>query len=260
MASASPLRLWRGFLALDNDRPAKILGMAFLMSGACATVVTLSAVALKPLREANAEAARKAHMLEMLRSRPGLSDALAGTRADAVTMHVVELESGTLRPELDPGSLTGDAEVAIPEQHDLARLGTRPARAVISLVGEAERPSLVVLPVYGRGYQSMLRGYLVLKADLDTIAALTFYEQGETPGVGARITEPQWLSRFAGKRAFGDDGEVALAVVPQAHGPHQVDAIGGATRSCRGVDGLIRYWLGPHGFGPFLARLKERRR
>ena len=35
------------------------------------------------------------------------------------------------------------------------------------------------------------------------------------------------------------------------------DGISGATRTCDGVTHLLRFWLGPLGFGPYLERLAE---
>ena len=37
---------------------------------------------------------------------------------------------------------------------------------------------------------------------------------------------------------------------------HQVDGLAGATLTSNGVDYLLKYWLGPQGFGPFLAHLR----
>jgi Na+-transporting NADH:ubiquinone oxidoreductase subunit C len=36
-----------------------------------------------------------------------------------------------------------------------------------------------------------------------------------------------------------------------------VDAITGATLTSRGVSGLMRYWLGENGFGPYLAKIRS---
>ena len=101
----------------------------------------------------------------------------------------------------------------------------------------------------------------MLGRDLETIAALTFYKQQETPGIGTRITDPKWLSTFVGKRVFASDRNVAIRVVQKgASGPHEVDGISGATRTSHGVESLLRFWVGPEGFGPFLKELEEANR
>jgi Na+-transporting NADH:ubiquinone oxidoreductase subunit C len=258
---ANPLRAWRDFLRLPNESLAKTLGMALLVSGACAVAVSFSAVALKPVRQANLEAAQRGSLLETLRALPGMRTVLGAASDARIEAHLVELESGALRDDearydVDRAASDPASSLAIPDTADLARLGRREKLARVYLVHLDGRLALVVLPVRGRGYQSMLKGYLVLESDLTTVAALTFYEQQETPGIGTRVTDPEWLERFRGKQVFSADGAVALEVVTAgASGPHQVDGISGATRTATGVHRLLRFWLGPAGFGPFLERL-----
>ncbi|MDH3954844.1 MAG: FMN-binding protein, partial [Gammaproteobacteria bacterium] len=38
---------------------------------------------------------------------------------------------------------------------------------------------------------------------------------------------------------------------------HQVDGLSGATLTANGVTYLIRYWIGSHGFGPYLAKVSS---
>ena len=53
---------------------------------------------------------------------------------------------------------------------------------------------------------------------------------------------------------------IEVARGPQSQDPdlarYQVDGISGATRTGAGVTNLLRFWLGPDGFGPYLARLR----
>ena len=89
-----------------------------------------------------------------------------------------------------------------------------------------------------------------------------FYEHGETPGLGGEVENPRWQALWNGKRAFGPEGDVRLAVVKgqvDASRPgaeYQVDGLSGATITSRGVHQMIRYWLSDNGFGPYLKRLR----
>ncbi|MDH3858802.1 MAG: FMN-binding protein [Gammaproteobacteria bacterium] len=129
----------------------------------------------------------------------------------------------------------------------------------------SEQIDLVILPVSGRGYQSTLRAWLVLDGDTQTVRALKFYQHGETPGVGARIEEPEWEAQWRDLRAFDDAGVLRIGVRSQAGGAYsddaeyQVDGISGATRTTQGVDGMLRFWLGEFGFATFLQRIREER-
>ena len=158
------------------------------------------------------------------------------------------MQAATADPELSVG---------IPADLDLGRLRRRALYAPIYLLEKDGDLQLIVLPVEGTGYQSAIRAMLALEPDLTTVAALTILEQDETPGLGARIEEPEWQAQWPGKQVVDADGSIVISVVRgQASGPHEVDGISGATLTSDGVQNMLRYWLGEHGYGPFLDRLK----
>jgi Na+-transporting NADH:ubiquinone oxidoreductase subunit C len=180
-------------------------------------------------------------MLDML-------ETLGGGIPDA---RMVDLATGAY-VNRDPGTSS-----ELPPTRDHAGLGSREDVATVFELRDGGALKLVILSVRGVGYQSMLKGYLALKADLNTVAALTFYEQDETPGMGARIGEEAWQALWPGKQLADAGGVIRIEVVK---GPgadvHQVDGISGATRTGNGVTSLLRFWLGPDGYGPYLDRLK----
>mgnify|MGYP000277106498 CR=1 FL=1 len=74
--------------------------------------------------------------------------------------------------------------------------------------------------------------------------------------IGSRIQEPAWEALWPGTEYAGPDGEIRVEVVRgKADEPWGVDGISGATRTSNGVSNLVRFWLGPDGYGPFLTRL-----
>ena len=44
-----------------------------------------------------------------------------------------------------------------------------------------------IIPISGKGLWSTIYGYLALEQDLNTVKGITFYQHGETPGLGAEI-------------------------------------------------------------------------
>ena len=38
---------------------------------------------------------------------------------------------------------------------------------------------------------------------------------------------------------------------------YQADGLAGATLTARGIDNLLKYWLGENGYRPFLAKLQS---
>lgn len=264
MSRNSPVALWRRFLALPNDSRTKTLGVAFLVSLVAAIAVSTTSVALKPRQEAHVQAAREAKLAAMVATLPGLADVMRETGAQSLETVIVALDTGQIDPTKDAATydfLTAQSDVTqskpLAASDDPAKIGQRPNLAPVYILRGAEGLALVVLPVYGTGYQSTIRAYLALHGDLSTIAALSIYEQGETPGLGTRITDPAWQALWSGKRTLDAQGEVAITVVRGAAStPTEVDGITGATRSTSGVTNLVQFWLGDLGYGPFLARLK----
>lgn len=241
MNSANPIAWWRAFLALPNAHPAKTLGVALLVALACSLVVSVAAVTLRPLQEANRLRESAAAMVAML-DRLG-----AGLPQE----RLVDLASGEYVAR-DPGTMT-----ELSAKRDPAKLGSREDVARVYELREGGRLTLLVLPLRGAGYEDMMRGYLVLRSDLNTVAALAFHEHHETPGMGARIGEETWQALWPGKLLADERGKLRIEVVKEgASGPHEVDGISGATRTGTAITRLLQFWLGPDGYGPYLARLK----
>jgi len=241
MASFNPLTYWGSFLALSNDSRGKTVGVAFLVAVVSSLVVSATAVMLKPLQDANRVADRAARMLGMVEI---LGEGVPNS-------HLVDLATGAY-VERDPGTTT-----ELPADRDLARLGRREDVATVFELREGDNLKLVILQVRGTGYQSTLKGYLVLKKDINTIAALTFYEQEETPGLGTRIEEGAWQALWPGKQVVDTEGVIRIQVAKGAgDGIHEVDGISGATRTGTGITKLLHFWLGPDGYGPYLQRLR----
>ncbi len=260
----SPMSIWRNFLARSNEDPVKIFGVAFLVALASAVLVSVASVTLKPFQDAHLEAERAARMAAMLDRLPGMRDVMAELEVDALETRLVDLATGAFvsgvdAEAFDPIAAAADPEasVAIPAEADVAALGRRAMLAPVHLLQRDGELLLIVLPVSGKGYQSTLRAMLALNADLTTVSALVITEQGETPGIGARVEDPDWLALWPGREVADADGKIVISVVRgAATGPHEVDGISGATVTSNGVSNMLKYWLGAHGFGPFLARLR----
>ncbi len=106
----------------------------------------------------------------------------------------------------------------------------------------ADKASKYAFPVSGKGLWSMLYGYLSLDADLETIAGISFYKHGETPGLGAEIEKAWFLSQFTGKKLYANGVATEFKVVKPGSplNDTSVDGISGATLTGNGVQALIQ--------------------
>ena len=258
------------FRDTPNDYPVKTLVVALGVALVCAVVVSTVAVVLKPLQDANRERDRQQHIMAIIERLPGIEALLETTGGPQVEAHVVELATGAYLRSIDPADYDQrqaakdpQQSIELPAEHDIARIVTRAKYAAVYLVREAGRIKLIILPVHGLGYASTLYGFIALEGDGNTVVALSFFEHGETPGMGARVDDPDWRSKWAGKRLRDEEGRLRIEVAKGRVDPdspaalYRVDGISGATRTTQGVANLLRFWLGDYGFGPFLQKVQS---
>lgn len=262
MADLNPLSAWRRFLAMPNESRTKTVLMAFLVSAVCAVLVSGATVILRPIQAANRAAEEQARLEALVAGIPGMS-ALLESSGGTLSTVVIHLARGRAAADITPDTLeTALADTAnwtaLSPSEDIAGLGQRPDFAQIYLLRDGERISLALLPVAGAGYNGRIEAILALQGDMTTIAGIAVTSQSETPGLGGRIEESAWQADFAGTRAVDEAGEVRFAVARgAASGPYEVDGITGATRTGSAVTRMVRFWLGPGGYGPLLAAIRR---
>lgn len=247
------------------DSATKTIGVTLAVAFVGAVLVSTSAVLLKPRQIANKELDRRQHIKAMAQHLPG------GGEGISLEPRIVDLASGEYADGIDPtlfdqrlAARTQEDSVAVSPEADLAGLSRRAKRAVVYLATREGEAEMVILPIRGQGFGSMLYGYLGLAADADTVIGLSFYEHSETPGLGALIDTAEWRRQWRGKKVR--DGVVvrlgigAGRIDPESEdAAYQVDALTGATWTGLGINNLLHYWLGPDGFGPFLDNFRRRR-
>lgn len=254
--------------ALPNEAPLKVYVITLSICLVCALVVTSVSIHLQPIQKANAAAYQQGNALKVA-GLTGVSteEALADKRLLPL---YVDLQTGALVTDVPSDYKTDEAandpELSRPlsEDDDIAGLNRlekiAPLYHVRDKKGRLER---VVLPVRGKGLWSTLYGFLSLNAappskkalPFSEIYGIVFYKHGETPGLGGRIEDEAWQASWQGKIAYdAKTGEVILKVGGK---DGDIDALSGATMTTRGVDNLVRFWLGENGFKPYLTRLRE---
>jgi len=243
-----------------------VLVLAF----ACSFLVSMASVGLRPLQEANRALERKKNIL--------LAAGLYKEGEDIdnlfsmIETRIINLSSGDFVSENEVSQKNFDQLASINDKKlshelskdkDLAGLRRLEKYSRVYLVRENGRLKQIVLPVRGKGLWSTMYGYVSLDNDLRTIHGISFYEHGETPGLGGEIENPAWLAGWHGKKIFDNQGKVALKIakgVSQARGKatsFEIDGLSGATLTGNGVQRLFHFWFDRQGFKPFLDRLQQ---
>jgi len=270
-------------LALGNDSLEKTIAIALSLCLVCAVLVSLAAVALKPLQVNNKELDMKQNILDVagLLEEGGDIDAAFAEKIEA---KIVDLETGDYvdsinASEYDQRKAAKDPaqSVTIPKEKDIAHIRFKAKYAKVFLVKENGAIKSIILPINGYGLWSTLYGFLSLDPDGQTVQSINFYDQAETPGLGGEVVNPNWRALWKGKKVYAetdqpsmekgliteaDIGEPALSLIKgvvdnsKPGSQYQVDGLAGATLTSTGVTNLIRYWTSKEGFAPYLSKVR----
>lgn len=126
---------------------------------------------------------------------------------------------------------------------------------VYYLYGSPEKPEGYVLPLSGKGVWSTINGFIALESDRNTIKGISFYDHGETPGLGGEIEKDFFSGRFIGKKIFRDGELVSITIAKNKlmkPSEHAVDGLSGASLTTGAVNSLLREDL-----EAYLGMLKE---
>ncbi|ARN77850.1 Na(+)-translocating NADH-quinone reductase subunit C [Nonlabens spongiae] len=112
-------------------------------------------------------------------------------------------------------------------------------------VADVEGTKYYVVPLRGKGLWDAIWGYVALKDDINTIKGVVFDHKGETPGLGAEITQGWFKKRFEDEKIMDEAGNfIGVSVAKGYQGgdnkdDNAVDAISGATITGDGVTDMI---------------------
>jgi len=250
---------------------AYVLLFALAVCAVCSVLVAGAAVSLRERQRANQVLDRQ-HKILAVAGLITEGEALTPQQvrdafAANIVPQVIELATGAVVADVDPLTFDQRAEARDPQNSVLAPVNAAgvprlPRRALVYRQLEGQNHQNVILPVEGKGLWSTLYGFVALTTDLQRIEGLTFYEHGETPGLGGEVENPKWQALWKGRRPFDANGRPVIEVIKGVAGspekdPSRVDGLSGATITGRGVTHLLRFWLGEQGYGPYLARLKN---
>ncbi len=254
-------------MSSNNDSIIKTLGVVIALSLVCSVVVSFSAVSLRPLQEENAKLDVQRNILKV-----------AGITADGnitdtynkfIVPRLVDLSNGQFVGTEDEARVYDQRAAAgnpaesikLDAAQDLAKIGSRAKLAKVYLVKNSDGSiNELILPMHGNGLWSMMYAFVAVETDGKTLGGITYYQQGETPGLGGEVENPRWTKQFEGKVLFDDKGAPAIKVVKggaQAGDVHGVDGLSGATLTSVGVENTFQFWLGDNGFGPFLKKIQK---
>ena len=258
---------------MQQHSNAYIVGFAAAVCLVCSVVVSTSAVALKERQEQNKVLDRQKKVLTVAGLMAQDQEITAGQVQtifdESIRARAIDLETGAIADDIDAGSFdqrkaAKDPATSASAPANRAGVTRLPTNAVVYERVDQGEVTLLILPIEGKGLWSTMYGFIALAPDTTTIKGITFYEHGETPGLGGEIENPSWTNHWIDRQAFDAQGQPVIEVIKGAAGkpdadPYRVDGMSGATLTGRGVTSTVRFWLSQSGFKPYLERFRAER-
>lgn len=254
-------------MSTQNNSNLRVFAFAAGVCLVCSLVVSAAAVSLRGIQEKNALNEKRINILVaagLANAEESLSAKAINEKFEHIVPVVVDLKTGKLVYKKDPAGYDMYAAANKPGQgHALKndpagikRIANDGSAYLLMKDGAIER---VILPVQGYGLWSTMYGFASLELDGQyKITGIAFYKHGETPGLGARITDPTWQAQWDGVLPFKNNSpDIQVVKTGAQKQKGQVDAISGATLTSRGVQNLMNFWLGKQGYNAFLQHIKD---
>ncbi len=257
-------------MSKGNDSISKTLTVVISLCLVCAIIVAGTAVSLKPKQEQNRVLDKQKNILIAANLLPETvtSKSIQDAYAKHITAKVVDLETGEYVEGIDAANFDQRAaskdpatSINLTGEQDVASIKRRSNNATVYLAKDASGNfSSYILPVHGYGLWSTMYAFVAVQPDANTIINLNYYEQGETPGLGAEIENPKWKAIWVGKEIYNDDGEMAISIIKgeaPKESKHKIDGLSGATLTGNGVQYTFDFWMGELGFKTYLEKQRQ---
>lgn len=227
-----------------------IIIYAAVLVAVVAVILSVASEALRSRKEANARNEKMQSMLAAIGVQSSLDN--ANTLYSKYFVEELAIDGKgevvtTFQPNADKPAGERPFDIDVKAQQALSKDG-KDCRLPLFRFSKDGTEGFVI-PVSGTGLWGAIWGYVALDSDCSTVLGVTFDHKSETPGLGAKITTPEFQRQFVGKKIKDADGRfVGVQVLKNADksSPNEVDAISGATITSSGVSAMLKDCLEPY--------------
>ncbi len=218
------------------------VGLTVVLGGA----LSLTSVGLKPLQDKQVELDTKKKILGAVMDISNIEDPNEILRiyGEKVKSLVVDMDGNELTTDQKGNPYVAE-NVNIQKN---SKLDPKDRAYPVFMFIENGEVEAYIFPTFGAGLWDWISSYVAFGKDLNTIKGIAFDHKGETPGLGARLTEPGVQGRFVGKKIFDDSDNLLSVTVVKGEGntglsDYEVDGLSGATMTTKGVNVMLLHYL-----------------
>jgi Na+-transporting NADH:ubiquinone oxidoreductase subunit C len=223
-------------MAINKESNAYTVGFAVVLVVVVGSILASLSLGLKDKQNANGIVKKKMDIL-----------AAMGVKSDRKTAEglynqlVVEEESVVLNSKGEVVDGSEAFNIDIRKEYKDKTL-TEDKKNYPVFVAKKDGKTIYILPVVGKGLWGPIWGYVSIGEDMKTIDGASFGHQGETPGLGAEISQPFFINRWIKETISNDVGDFEpFEIVKDGSGanPKKVDGITGGTITSKGVEEMM---------------------
>lgn len=234
-------------MAINRDSNGYTFGFAIVLVVVVGTILALLAMGLKPMQDRNAEVKQKLDILSAMMDVEKLE--IDRSNAEKEFDKYVNLEDAFV---LDMNGAVKDGvvafEVDIKKERRDKTLSDADKNYPLFL-GKMDGKTVYIIPIVGNGLWGPIWGNICVDEDMKTIKGASFGHKGETPGLGAEITQSFFVNRWLDESISDENGEpTKFEIVKNNSGsePKKVDGITGGTITSVGVQEMVNRCLKPY--------------
>lgn len=214
---------------------------AAIMVVVVAAVLSFTSLSLKERQSMNKEVEKKQNILKAVN--------VASTPENAVELYdkyIVKAIIVDSEGEVKSNDKDETFKVDLKKENKLDLSERKLPVFVFNKEGVGEK---LIIPVLGKGMWGPIWGFISMESDRKTIYGATFDHKGETPGLGAEISNADFLAPFTGKQIFNQAGmftSLKLVKGTASTNPHAFDAVSGGTVTSKGLEEMLLNSLGSY--------------
>lgn len=237
-------------MAINKESNSYTVLFATLMVVVVGGILAFLSLSLKPMQEANGKIKKKMEILKALLS-PQEFQSITRVNAEAkydeyIKAEVVLSQNGKVLEEAKSAAFNVDIKA---EYKDKSLSVAK--RKFPMFIAEKQGKKLYIIPIIGMGLWGPIWGNVCVSEDKRSIAGASFGHQGETPGLGAEISQGFFIDRWTkGEEKIADENGdyIPFEVVKDGSGPkpNKIDGISGGTITSKGVEEMVNRCLVPY--------------
>jgi Na+-transporting NADH:ubiquinone oxidoreductase subunit C len=224
-------------MKVNKDGNGYTFAFSIILVIVVGVILSSLSIGLGPLKKANVEVKKKMNILSALGVESTRKDGSEKYDQFILDSYVIS-HDGTLQENLPLEKQAFSLDVQKQNRDKTVQVNDR-----LYPIFEAEKDGekLFVLPVVGKGLWGPIWGFIALADDYETIVGTSFDHKGETPGLGAEISQSFFENRYNGEKIANNGSFTPIKVVQNGSGfeDQKVDGITGGTITSKGVEKMV---------------------